>query len=85
MIRITTSLCALALLSGCGGDTNCLPKGEKGIVLRTGNAEGYRFATIRRSNGEEVTCTGKTTTVVLQEGDEIDGATLTRADATKKR
>lgn len=85
MIRITTAICSLALLSGCGGaDTACLPKGEKGVVVRTGNTEGYRFATIRRSNGEEVTCTGKTTTVVLQEGDEVDGQTLTKADATKK-
>lgn len=80
------ALCAAAaILSGCGskGDL-CLPKGEKAIVLRTGDAEGYRFVTLKRSNGEEVTCTGKNTPLTLQPGDEIDGWTMTRADATKR-
>lgn len=86
MKTITTIilLCAGGVaLSACSDPKKmCLPKGEKGTVLRTGSAEGYRFATIRRENGDEVTCTGKTSTVVLQPGDVIDGQNLTRASAT---
>jgi len=84
--KTTLALAALtATLASCGGDGNaCLPKGEKAIVVRSGTAEGYRFVTLRRSNGEEVSCTGKNTPSLMQEGDEVDGWTLTRADATKK-
>ena len=86
MFRTMTMICALAFLSACGDgvDKTCLPKGEVGTVVRTGATEGYRFVTIKRSNGEEVTCTGKTTTVLLREGDSVDGQTLTRADASRK-
>lgn len=83
---VTTFAVAAFCLASCGGSKDaCLPQGEKAIVLRTGTAEGYRFVTMRRTNGEEVTCTGKNTPVILQPGDEIDGWTLTRADATKPR
>jgi hypothetical protein len=82
----TVSIAVLGIcLSSCGGGGKaCLPQGEKAVVLRTGSAEGYRYVTVRRSNGEEVTCTGKNTPSLLQEGDEIDGWTLTRADATRR-
>ncbi len=88
MTRTGTIIAAAAvslIATGCSSrDTSCLPTGEKAVVLRSGTAEGYRFVTVRRKNGEEVTCTGKNTPALLQEGDEIDGATLTRADATHK-
>lgn len=86
-IAIATALGAAIGLAACSGnDSNmCLPKGEKGVVLRSGTDEGFRYVTIKRANGEEVTCTGKSMPALLQEGDEVDGWTMTRVDATKKR
>ena len=79
------ALCVLSMgMASCGSDEQaCLPEGEKATVLRAGEAEGYRYVTLKRTNGEEVTCTGKNTPVMLQPGDEVDGWTMTRADATK--
>ena len=86
MKRAIAMLTALCALTACGGrDNACLPKGEKATVLRTGEAEGYRFVTMRRSNGEEVTCTGKNTPLVMSPGDVVDGWTLDKADAAKGR
>lgn len=84
-MHIAGAIGLLSALTACGSkdETACLPKGEKGIVMRTGEAEGYRFVTIRRENGEQVTCTGKNTPMAVVEGDEIDGSTMTRADPTK--
>lgn len=82
---IIAALAASLIAGGCSSSDNaCLPPGEKATVIRSGTTEGYRFVTVKRANGEEVTCTGKNTPVLLQAGDEIDGATLTKANATKK-
>lgn len=86
MNRSFAMLIALCALSACGGKDNaCLPKGEKATVLRSGETEGFRYVTMRRTNGEEVTCTGKNTPLVTQPGDQIDGWTLERADAARAR
>lgn len=77
-------LAATTLLAGCGGrNRDCLPQGERAIVIRKGTDDGQRFVTLRRRNGEEVTCVGKNTPVLLTVGDEIDGWTMQRADATR--
>lgn len=85
MKRTLAALVLIAATAGCGGKDSklCLPTGEKGIVLRSGTTEGYRFVTLKRANGEEVTCTGKNTPTLMQPGDEVDGWTLTRAHAGK--
>lgn len=71
-------------LASCGPKVEtCLPSGERATVLRKGESEGYRYVTLRRADGEEVTCTGKNTPMILQPGDEIEGSTMEKADATK--
>lgn len=81
---IISAALASVLLAGCGsGEDMCLPRGEKATVIRKGNEDGQRFVTLERSNGEEVTCIGDNTPVMLSVGDEIDGWTMRKADATK--
>lgn len=84
-MKLAVVALAMAGVTACGDrKEQCLPDGEKGTVLRTGSYEGLRYVTIKRGNGEEVTCSGKNTPVILQEGDKVDGSTLTKTSATKK-
>jgi len=84
-IAIIGALAAATVLGGCSGSGKkaCLPQGEKATVLRKGSDQGQLYVTLKRSNGEEVTCLGDSTPVLLSEGDVVDGWTMTRADPTK--
>lgn len=80
------AIATLPTLGSCGFIKHgqpCLPEGERATVLRKGADGGERFVTLKRSNGEEVTCLGDNSPQFMQDGDVVDGWTLTRADATK--
>lgn len=84
-IAITIGLVAI-VLAGCGDrEESCLPQGETAEVIRKGTDDGQRYVTLKRDNGEQVTCIGDTTPVLLSVGDRIDGWTMRKADATKPR
>lgn len=68
------SLLMLLMLGGCSSeDTNCLPENETGTVIKNGVENGQRIVLIQRTNGQKIKCAGRTTPIVLQYGDKVDG------------